>query len=206
MSSRRPAIRRSAVATGLGDDGTTGLLFGGSRILKDEAQTEASGAIDEAVASLGLARAELRALTLQGSLSPPMAGLEDLVLRLQRELFVAGAELACSSGEWDRLEDGVTRVSAPMLDGLEAALGEYEGAVAMPREFVIPGETRVSAAVEVARTAVRRAERRAVSVRADGLLPGEWCIAYLNRLADLLWVLARVAEAGEARPATTLQG
>ena len=63
MSARRPAIRRSAVATGLGDDGTTGLLFGGSRILKDEAQTEASGAIDEAVASLGLARAELRALT-----------------------------------------------------------------------------------------------------------------------------------------------
>jgi cob(I)alamin adenosyltransferase len=206
VTARRPAIRRSAVATGLGDDGTTGLLFGGSRILKDELQTEASGSIDEAVASLGLARAELRALADHGSLPRPLAGLEELVLRLQRELFVAGAELACSPGEWDRLQDGVTCVSAPMLDALEASLDEYERAVAMPRDFVIPGETRVSAAVEVARTAVRRAERRAVSVRAAGLLPGEWCIAYLNRLADLLWVLARAAEAGEARPATTLRG
>jgi cob(I)alamin adenosyltransferase len=76
----------------------------------------------------------------------------------------------------------------------------------MPGDFVVPGETRVSAALEVARTAVRRAERRAVSVRAADLLPGEWCIAYLNRLADLLWVLARVAEAGEASPSTRLRG
>jgi cob(I)alamin adenosyltransferase len=206
VTARRPAIRGSAVATGLGDDGTTGLLFGGPRILKDEVQTEASGSIDEAVAALGVARAELRSRTENGSLPGAPAGMETLILRIQRELFVAGAELACNPGSWDRLEDGVTRVSGPMLEALETVLASYESAIVMPREFVIPGETRLSAAIEVARTAVRRSERRAVSARAAGLLPGESCIAYLNRLADLLWVLARAAEAGESRPATTLHG
>jgi cob(I)alamin adenosyltransferase len=206
VTARRPAIRGSAVATGFGDDGTTGLLFGGPRILKDEVQTEASGSIDEAVAALGVARAELRSRTENGSLPGAPAGMETLILRIQRELFVAGAELACNPGSWDRLEDGVTRVSGPMLEALETVLASYESAIVMPREFVIPGETRLSAAIEVARTAVRRSERRAVSARAAGLLPGESCIAYLNRLADLLWVLARAAEAGESRPATTLHG
>ena len=192
------------MATGLGDDGTTGLLFGGPRVRKDDLQAEASGSIDEAVAALGVARAELRA---RDGAAPgdALAELEALILRLQRELFVAGAELACAPGAWDRLEDGVTRVSGEMLEGLEAALVEQERALAMPREFVVPGETRLSAALEVARTAVRRAERRAVAAAAAGLLPGAACIPYLNRLADLLWVLARAAEAAESRPATTLR-
>jgi cob(I)alamin adenosyltransferase len=115
---------------------------------------------------------------------------------------VAGAELAANPGAIERLEDGRTRVSEAMLAGVEAALRDYEARIEMPAEFVVPGETRISAAIELARTIVRRAERRAVGLRRDGLVPGEWLIPYLNRLADLLWVLARFAEAAEARPAT----
>ena len=196
MSRRRDAIRRSAVATGKGDDGTTGLLFGGGRrIAKDDPRTEAYGTVDEAVAALGLARSEL---------DPAGGGtdtreLADLILRLQRELFVVGAELAADPARPDRLEDGVTRVSEVMLDDLETTLAAMESRVTMPREFVVPGETRLSAALELARTIVRRAERRAVSLRREGLSPGEWLVPYLNRLADLLWVLARVAEQVESR-------
>jgi cob(I)alamin adenosyltransferase len=89
-----------------------------------------------------------------------------------------------------------------MLAGVEATLREFEAHVEMPTEFVVPGETRVSAALELARTILRRAERRAVTLRREGLLPGEWLVPYLNRLADLVWVLARAAEQAEARPAT----
>ncbi|MFI5255003.1 MAG: cob(I)yrinic acid a,c-diamide adenosyltransferase [Candidatus Limnocylindrales bacterium] len=196
---RRPAIAASAVATGKGDDGTTGLLFGGRRIDKDDPRTEAYGTIDEAVAALGLARAELGAAAGAGTAPPALASLTALILRLQRELFVVGAELASNPEAHDRLEAGRTRVSEAMLTGLEATLHELEGRVVMPTEFVVPGETRISAAIELARTVVRRAERRVVALRRDGLAPGEWLVPYLNRLADLLWVLARAAEAAEAR-------
>ena len=198
MSRRREAIRRSAVATGKGDDGTTGLLFGGAtRIAKDDPRTEAYGTVDEAVAALGLARAELDAAA-GGTDAREQA---DLILRLQRELFVVGAELAADPAKRDRLEDGVTRVSEAMLEGIETTLANIEGRVTMPREFVVPGETRLSAALELARTIVRRAERRAVSLRREGLSPGDWLVPYLNRLADLLWVLARAAEQAESKNA-----
>ena len=88
-----------------------------------------------------------------------------------------------------------------MVDGLETMLRESEGHVTMPSEFVVPGETVVSAAIELARTIVRRAERRAVSLQADGGFVGPQVLPYLNRLADLLWVLARAAEQAEARSA-----
>ena len=84
----------SAVATGKGDDGTTGLLYGGQRITKDDPRAEAYGTIDEAVAALGLARAELGLKQELDVVPPGLAGIADLVLRLQRELFVVGAELA----------------------------------------------------------------------------------------------------------------
>lgn len=198
MSARRQAIRRSTVATGKGDDGTTGLLFGANRrIEKDDPRTEAYGTVDEAVAALGLARAELDPL---GG-GPGGRELADLILRVQRELFVVGAELAADPARRERLEDGVSRVSEAMLDGLETTLARMEGRVTMPREFVIPGETRLSAGLEIARTIVRRAERRAVTLRRAGLLPGEWTVPYLNRLADLLWVLARLAEQAESKSA-----
>ncbi len=193
MSRRRPAIAGSAVATGRGDDGTTGLLYGG-RIAKDDPRTDAYGSLDEGVAALGLARAELAA-----------AGLGDLaatVLRCQRELFVAGAELAAHPDAHDRLQDGVTRVSEGMLSGLEQELARWEAAIQMPREFVVPGESRASAALELARTVLRRAERRVISLDRAGALDSAWLVPYLNRLADLVWVLARAAEAAEHRPPT----
>jgi cob(I)alamin adenosyltransferase len=144
------------------------------------------------VAALGVARAE----------ADPTEELGSLLLRLQRELFVVGAELASNPGAWDRLQDGSTRVSEAMVTGLEDLLGDLERRIAMPTEFVVPGETRLSAAIELARTITRRAERRAVGLRRTGLLAGEWLVPYLNRLADLLWVLARAAEQAEDRVAT----
>jgi cob(I)alamin adenosyltransferase len=124
---RRDGIAASAVATGRGDDGTTGLLYGG-RVPKDDARTEAYGTIDEAVASLGVVRAELVELAAAGSLPPAIAHLPAVVLRLQRELFVAGAELATNPEAWDRLRDGETRVDEAMLLGLEQLLAETEAA------------------------------------------------------------------------------
>lgn len=193
----------SSVATGRGDDGTTGLLFGGERVAKDDLRTEAYGTIDEAVAALGVARADLDVKAQYGVLPPRIAGLADVILRLQRELFVVGAELATNPGARDRAEDGVTRVSGEMLAGLDSILQETEGAIRPPREFVVPGETRVSASLELARTILRRAERRAVTLcHHDEDLAAGRVLPYLNRLADLLWILARVAEQAEARDAT----
>ena len=200
MSERRG--RKSAVATGRGDDGTTGLLFGGERISKDDPRTEAYGAIDEAVAALGIARAELGLKAQYGTMPRVIDRLPEIILRVQRELFVAGAELATAPGAIDRQRPGETRVTAEMVAGLDALLDETEQHVAMPTGFVVPGETRLSAALEVARTIVRRAERRAVAVRKIAPLPDDQLVPYLNRLADLLWILARAAEQGESRAAT----
>ena len=193
VGSRRPAIAKSAVATGRGDDGTTGLLYGG-RIDKDDPRTEAYGTVDEAVAALGLARLELREAGL--------ADLAEAVLRWQRELFVVGAQLAANPDALDRLQDGVTRVSEAMLEGVEAELARWEALVEMPREFVVPGETRASTALEHARTILRRAERRVIALERHVEPPTGWTVPYINRLADLLWVLARAAEQAENVAAT----
>jgi len=198
VTERRAAIRESAVATGRGDDGSTGLLFGGQRVAKDDARTDAYGTVDEAVAALGLARAELAMKRQYGVLTPTLASLGELILRFQRELFVVGAELAANPEATDKLQDGVSRVTERMVEGVEAVLADLEAHVTLPTEFVVPGESRVSASLELARTVVRRAERRVVGLRREGLA-GEWTVPYLNRLADLLWVLARAAEAAESR-------
>jgi cob(I)alamin adenosyltransferase len=203
-SARREAIADSAVATGKGDDGTTGLLFGG-RIAKDDARAEAYGTIDEAVACLGLARAQAAELAGAGA-APFVAHLSETLLRLQRDLFVAGAELATNPDAWDRLRDGQTRVDEAMLLALEEMLSAAEAAVEMPREFVVPGADRLSAALELSRTVVRRAERRVIALDHQRLVPGAWLMPYLNRLADLLWVLARLAEQGQGADTTRVRG
>ena len=202
---RRAAIARSAVATGKGDDGTTGLLYGG-RVSKDDPRTEAYGTLDEAVAALGLARAEAGALAEADLLPAALAGLGETLLTLQRDLFVAGAELAANPERRDRLEDGLTRVDEAMLDRLEELLRETEAAVEMPREFTVPGADRLSAALELARAVVRRAERRAIALDREGELPGAWLVPYLNRLADLLWVQARLVEAALGRTTLRVRG
>jgi cob(I)alamin adenosyltransferase len=192
----------SVVTTGRGDDGTTGLLYGGPRIRKDDARTEAYGTVDEAVAALGLARAELGLKSQYGTVNPSLASVAELILRLQRELFVVGAELATTPAAIDRLVDGQTRVSAAMVESLTALVVDLEKRIEIPREFVVPGESRTSAALELARTIIRRAERRAVTLEGQEQLSGEHLLPYLNRLADLVWVLARVAEQAEARTST----
>jgi len=125
-----------------------------------------------------------------------LSDLSALVLRLQRELFVVGAELATDASHAARLEDGVSRVSEQMLESVEADLAKWESVVTMPREFVVPGETRASSALEVARSVLRRAERRIVAL-AEAESVGSWLMAYVNRVADLLWVVARAAEQAE---------
>ena len=179
------------IYTKKGDTGTTGLRFGGDRISKADLRTEAYGSTDEAVSALGLARAAIGAITDRTE-----ARLADLILRLQRELFVVGAELATHTDRRDRLTDGSTRVTAGMVAALEREIDDLELLVDQPKEFVLPGESMTGAALDLARTTVRRAERRCVALAEAGGLPDTQVLAYLNRLADLLFVMARAADGG----------
>ena len=179
------------IYTKKGDDGTTGLLFGGDRISKADLRTDAYGTTDEAVSALGLARASIGAQTDRTE-----ARLAELILRLQRELFVVGAELATHADRRPRLTPGVSLVTAGMVAALESDIDELETWVEQPKEFVVSGETMTGAAIDLARTTVRRAERRCVALAADGGLPDSLAIPYLNRLADLLYVMARAADGG----------
>ena len=179
------------IYTRRGDTGTTGLLFGGDRVSKADLRTDAYGTTDEAVSALGLARASIGAVTDRTE-----ARLEDLILRLQRELFVVGAELATHADRRDRLTDGVSRVTADMATALEREIDELEELVEQPTEFVVPGESMTGAALDLARSTIRRAERRAVALAEGGGLPDSQVVPYLNRLADLLFVMARAADGG----------
>jgi cob(I)alamin adenosyltransferase len=173
------------IYTKTGDDGTTGMLYGG-RVPKDDLRVEAAGSADEAVAALGVARA---------TCTTP--GLPDLLLRLQRELFVVGAEIATAPENWRKLEVAKgTLIDASMVSALEALIDEHEAKFAMPAEFIIPGENAGSAAIDLARAIVRRTERRCVALAREKMLPDGEVVRYLNRLADLLFVLARYEEGG----------
>ena len=179
------------IYTKKGDDGTTGLLFGGERVSKADPRTEAYGTVDEAVSALGLARAAIGDATDRVE-----ARLAELTLRLQRELFVVGAELATHVELRDRLTDAVSLVTDDMVIALEGEIDELEAVVEQPKEFVLPGESMTGAALDLARTTVRRAERRSVALAAEGGLPDSHVLPYLNRLADLLFVMARAADGG----------
>jgi len=168
-----------------GDDGTTGLYYGG-RVRKDADAPEAYGAVDEAQAFLGLARAE----------ADRGGELDELLLRIERDLYVLMAELATQPENRHKLTAGATLVTPEMLAFVEAKTDELSTRFTMPSEFVLPGQNRVSASLEVARTVIRRAERRSLSVAA----PGSSVVPYLNRLSSLLWAMARWQE-GEAVPA-----
>jgi cob(I)alamin adenosyltransferase len=173
------------IYTRTGDDGTTGLLFGG-RVRKDSAVADACGTVDEAQAALGLVRAE----------APAGEELHELVLRLERELWVLMAELATSAANRRKLRPGETLVTPAMVDGLETLIDELGERFSAPTEFVVPGQTTTGARLDVARAVVRRAERRCLAAVAEG----SQVPAYLNRLSDLLWTMARWQE-GESLPA-----
>ncbi len=171
------------IYTRKGDDGTTGLLFGG-RVGKDSAVIRANGAVDEAQAALGVVRAAIEA----GS------ELDELLVRLERDLYVLMAELATAPANRRKLQPGTTLVTDEMVAALEERIDDLTGRFPPLTDFVVPGHDQVSAALDVARTVVRRAEREALAAAAPGSLVG----AYLNRLSDLVWTMARWQEHGES--------
>ena len=179
------------VYTRTGDDGSTALLFGG-RVGKDSLGPRAYGAVDEAVSALGLARAE----------ADREGELDELLTRLQRELFVAGAELATAPENRTKLTPGVSLVTEEMVAALEPVIDDVTARYEAPTEFVLPGQNRVAAALDVARTVVRRAERESVAAANAGWLAESEVVPYLNRLADLVYTLARWQE-GTFRPVRT---
>jgi cob(I)alamin adenosyltransferase len=171
------------IYTRRGDDGTTGLFYGG-RVPKDASGPVAYGDVDEAVACLGLARAEV-------DLDDP---LHDELLNLQRSLFVVAAELATAPENHEKLSEGESKVTAAMVERLETAIDEIVDERGMPEGFLVPGGNRLGAALDLARTTVRRAERNAVTHARDGGYQDSFVVPYLNRLADYLFMLARAAE------------
>lgn len=174
-----------SIVTRRGDGGETGLLYGG-RVAKDDLHTEAYGSLDEAISALGLARA----------LDDAGGVRAQRILALQRELFTVGAELATDSRERHLLEQHFPTVTAAMVDALEEETHQLEARVPLPQAFVIPGGTPVAAALDIARTLVRRAERGAVTLHRAGGLGNPEVLRYLNRCSDLLFMLAREAEQG----------
>jgi len=172
------------IYTKKGDDGTTSLWYGG-RVPKHHGRTEALGALDEACAQLGAARA------LCDSGQEEMAAA---ILRLQDDIFIAGAELATAPEAAARLEDGVSRVTEEMVAELEGLIDRYMAAVELPPKFVIPGGNRLSAQLDVARTVIRRAERRISELNEEGELASETVIHFVNRASDLAYAMARYAD------------
>jgi len=171
--------RAMGIVTKTGDTGETGLLYGG-RVPKSDPRLEAYGTIDEAVSALGLARALSRYAKVKG-----------WILRLQKELFAVAAELAIDVKEYGTFDKHFKRVSKEMVEGLERLIEEVEQEVAMPPTFIVPGATAASGALDLARTIVRRAERRIIELKGQGLVQNPEIIRYINRLSDTIYALAR---------------
>ncbi len=164
------------IYTKTGDAGQTG-LFGGVRVDKDDERVEAYGTVDEANAALGIARA--------ASSSPELAAwLEEL----QSDLFSLGAELACAPGKAETLS--MPRIDSARVERLEQLIDEIDARLKPLNTFVLPGGTAVAAALHLARTVARRAERRTYALSKSVTVSRD-ILVYLNRLSDLLFVLAR---------------
>lgn len=172
------------IYTKKGDDGTTSLWYGG-RVPKHHGRTDAYGTLDEACSLLGVARA------LCG---PEHEELAADVLRLQDYIFIAGSELATAPEAAERLEDGVSRTTEAMVAELEQLIDRYMDRVELPPKFVIPGGNQLSAQLDVARTVVRRAERRVSELNEAGEIAGETVIHFLNRASDAVYAMARFAD------------
>ncbi len=172
------------IYTRRGDGGTTDLRVGG-RVPKDSRVIELVGTVDEAQAALGMARAE----------TTPGSELDAVLAGLERDLWIVMAEVATGTDRRDGLEPGVTAVTSTMVRQLESRIDVVMATLDLERGFAVPGGTRCSAALDLARTVVRRAERVAAGHGADTSLVG----AFLNRLSDLCWALARSTEGEHLR-------
>ena len=169
------------ISTKKGDGGETSLLYG-VRTAKCDPRCEAYGTIDEAVSMLGLAK----------NFCQPE--VKDIVSGLQRDLFVIGIEMATPQDHYSQMAARGKVVTPEMVQRLEDLIDDFEAKIDMPREFIIPGACVSSAALDVARTIVRRAERKAVALKQAGQLTNEEVLKYLNRLSDLIFTLARFEE------------
>jgi cob(I)alamin adenosyltransferase len=166
--------------TARGDKGQTDLL--GARVEKDDPRIELIGTLDEATSAIGLGRAQ--------------AGVEtsnDRLVTVQRDLYQIMAELAFT----DATRPDDLRLAAGRTTWLEAELDFLSAEITLPREFVLPGESVPGAALDVARTVIRRAERQAVPLVRDGTVGNEEIVRYLNRLSSLLFMLARAEDVRE---------
>jgi cob(I)alamin adenosyltransferase len=169
------------IYTRKGDDGTTGLLYGGVRVSKDAPVIEANGAVDEAQAAMGVARAS----------ATPGGELDTLLIEVERDLWVLMADVATAPANRHKLRAGSSLVTADMVTRLEAHIDELNTRFDMPSDFVVPGQNTVAALLDVARTVVRRSERLVVTAMAG---VDSQVGPYLNRLSDLLWTMARWQE------------
>ena len=165
--------------SGRGDDGYTDLL-GGPRVAKYDLRPEALGALDEASAALGLARAHAQRNETRRAL-----------IHAQRDLYLLMADIATVDGR----HAGQPRLTAAQVTALEQIIADLDPHVSIPKEFVAPGDSLAGAALDVARTVVRRAERVLARLAHAGALPSPDGIAYLNRLSSLLFGLARFEDA-----------
>ena len=172
------------IYTRKGDDGTTGLWYGG-RIKKSDPHTAAYGDVDEAISTIAVARA------LAKESHPDVAA--DL-LEMQRCMFIGCAQLATAPEHFHKLEAGVTLIEPAMVEALEARIDDYKSRVDLPPKFIIPGGTELSARLDVARTVVRRAERSIVALDSIEPLPDSTVLGYINRSSDLLFMLARYTD------------
>ena len=180
-----------SIVTKTGDEGETSLMYG-RRVPKSDPRVEAYGAVDELNAALGVARA------LGGD-----SFVAKEILSTQKDLIIVMGELATAGEDVDRyIKDNFKLTSADMVDRLGAVIGRLEQDKSLyPKDWVIPGGTTVSAALDMARTTCRRAERRVTGLMAkDGAFNGE-ILRYLNRLSDLCWILARYAEKSSGQSA-----
>jgi cob(I)alamin adenosyltransferase len=168
------------IYTKTGDTGDTG-LFGGGRVGKDHPRVEAYGDVDELNATLGLVRA-----------LEPMPRIDEVIVPVQRDLFSIGALLATPDRDKMRASLEKARIDDDRIRELEMAIDQCEAELDPLRSFIVPGGTAKAASLHVARTICRRAERRVVALRHSEEIP-EIVVIFLNRLSDLLFMLARVA-------------
>ncbi|HVO68231.1 MAG TPA: cob(I)yrinic acid a,c-diamide adenosyltransferase [Syntrophales bacterium] len=162
-----------------GDGGETSLL-GGQRVPKYDARPETYGTLDEASSALGVARAATNNLKIK-----------EIILDVQKDLLTMGAELSSRSEDIPKLG---RRIGERDVQHLEKLIDELQEKITLKNEFIYPGETVVSAQIDMGRTIIRRAERKAARLKDDGLVKNVDIHKYLNRLADMLFVLARYEE------------
>ena len=167
------------IYTKTGDRGDTRLLFGG-RVSKADPRCEAYGVMDQAVSAMGLARASCE--------SPRV---KEILFQVQREMFTVGAELATDPSRYEHLQANFAVVTPDMVSRLEGLIDELDAEIDLPAAFVIPGASLGSSALDLARSLTRGGERRVVALDEQGLLANPEVLRYLNRLSDLLFMLAR---------------